>query len=452
MAASRSSPSPDPAQALPAAVAAALAAAGLAPGARIRLALSGGVDSVALLHLLHRFAPRFDFQLSARHVHHGLSPQADRWLAFCADQCAALGVPFEGWRVTVDRDDPQGLEAAARRVRLAALEGPGADWLALGHHLDDQAETLLFRLIRGTGLRGAGGMRQLERPLTGLPRLRPLLQVRRGAIEAWARGAGLAWVEDESNADTRFARNHLRHQVLPLLEGERPGAGMALARAAGHFQEASDLLDELAALDGAGCGGEFWGRGVFLALSPARQANLVRWRMRALGGATPESARLAEALRQVREVAGGVGLHLPLGELALCLFRETVWLEPVEAGAPAPQPVAWPLAGAVVLPWGRGRVVLEPAEGAGLSHAALGRAVCRLVSRWPGMGLRPHRNGPMRSFKNLCQEAGVPPWQRDILPVLAVGSEAVWVAGLGIAAGFACLPGDAGIVPRWERR
>lgn len=440
-------PGPDPLRA----VAACLGAAGLASRARIRLALSGGVDSMVLLHLLHRLAPSRDFVLSACHVHHGLSPHADHWLAFCGQQCALLGVPFHGVEVTVDPAHPQGLEAAARQVRLHALAGAGADWLVFGHHLDDQAETLLFRLMRGTGLRGAGAMRQVERPPGDLPRIRPLLKLRRGAIEAWAKAEGIAWVEDESNADTRFARNHLRHRVLPQLEAARPGATVALGRAAEHFQEASDLLDELAGLDAAQCGGESWDRACFMDLSPARQRNLLRWRLRGWGCATPEAGRLAETLRQLQTSAGGAGLRLSLGALALCLFRDQIWLEPWDSGVPVPLAVDFSVAGPQVLPWGRGRVVLTPAVGEGVSLAALQGGPCRLMTRWPGLSLRTRPEGPRRSFKKLCQEGGVPPWQRDILPVLAVGREVAWVAGLGVGAGFTCASGALGVMPCWEQ-
>jgi tRNA(Ile)-lysidine synthase len=445
MGASRSRPSPD--GNLPGQVAACLAAARVAPGQRLCVALSGGVDSVVLTCLLAELRKAFNFTLSACHVHHGLSPHADDWLAYCARLCARLEIPFEGHRVSVPGDSGSGLEAAARAERHAVLGAVPADWLVFAHHLDDQAETLLFRLARGTGLRGAGCMRAVDRTPTGRPCLRPLLTVRRAQIEAWARARGLEWVEDESNADLSFARNRLRHVVLPELGQVFAHAPAALARAAGHFQEASDLLDELAAIDAAACGVPM--RRVSLAALPvARASNLLRWLVRGLGFTSPPRVRLAEALRQLEAAAPNTALYLPLGGGAVCCaFRDRCWVEG-EDGA-AYLPVRWQ--GAQEHAWGRGVVRFRGTAGAGLDQARLGQALeVALVPRWPGLRMRQHAGGPHRSLKNLCQEAGIPPWMRARLPVLRVDGAAAWIGGIGLAAGFACAPTDAGLEPEWN--
>lgn len=449
MAVSGNRPSPEPPADLLAGVRAGLSAAGAGPGTRLCLALSGGVDSVVLLHLLARLQPELGLALSAAHVHHGLSPNADRWQAHCAAVCAHLGVPFAALPVAVARDHPQGLEAAARAARYAALDAQAADWLVLGHHQDDQAETLIFRLLRGTGLRGAGAMRAVERPSRGLPRLRPLLGVRRSAIEAWARDQGLDWVEDESNADLRYARNRLRREWLPAWETHFPGTVPALARAAGHFQEAGELLDELAAADDAQCGSGAWSMPAFASRSAARRRNLVRWAIRRAGGLPPETARLAEALRQIEAAGAAASLHLPLGGMALCAHRGRLWLE-AEADAP-PQAVAVSVGGEDgALPWGGGRVVWQAASGQGLALERLRQADCRLAPPWPGLRLRLAANRPSRSFKNLCQEAGLPAWWRARLPVLRVEGAAAWIGGIGTAAEFACAAGEQGVLLDWE--
>lgn len=425
--------------------------AGVGPGTRLVLGLSGGVDSLSLLHLLHRLCPALGFALSAIHVHHGLSPQADRWQALCEAHCARLGIPLLTERVAVARD-AHGLEAAARQVRYAVLEAQPADWLVLGHHLDDQAETLVFRLLRGTGLRGAGAMRGVERPAQGLPRLRPLLGTRRREIEAWARHQGWAWVEDESNADTAYSRNYLRHDVFPDWEARFPGAAAALARAAGHFQEASDLLDELAAQDAAACGGLSWRLAEFLALSEPRQRNLLRWAVRGRGGLAPETSRLAEAIRQLGQGGATAALRLPLGVWALGAYRGRVWLEPADWGGRAVAEIRldWAAVPGQTLPWGSGQVVFSPAQGQGLDWARLAGSPVVLTGPWPGLRLRLGPGRPTRSFKNLCQEAGLPSWWRDHLPVLRVGEAAAWIGGLGVAAEFACGAEAMGLVPNWS--
>ncbi|WP_332672883.1 tRNA lysidine(34) synthetase TilS [Aromatoleum sp.] len=428
------------------AVAHVLQTAGVAPRQTLCVAFSGGVDSTVLLHLLAGLRGRFGFELAAAHVHHGLSTNADAWLACCARQCAALGVPFHPFHVAVPRDHPAGLEAAARELRHAALSRVACEWLVFGHHLDDQAETMLFRLLRGTGLRGAGAMRAIDGGTPGW--LRPLLGVRRSDIVRFAQAALLDWVEDESNADPGFARNFLRHRVLPLAAEAFPGAVPALARAADHFREAGELLDDLAALDAAACGEDSLVRERVLDLPDARLRNLLRYRIRSMGYDAPPRARLVEAVRQLRD-AGERPLFLPLGALNCCAYRGEVWLEAGFDGGAA-EPVAW--RGERSLSWGSGEVRFEPAIGAGIGRAALEAREAVLMPRWPGLTLREAVERPRRTFKNLCQEAGIPAWLRPRLPVLRVGGEAAWIAEIGVAAEFRCAPGEEGVLPAWRRR
>ncbi|AYH45255.1 tRNA lysidine(34) synthetase TilS [Azoarcus sp. DN11] len=420
-----------------------LAAARVAPGQAVCVALSGGVDSTVLLHILAGLRASGGYSLAAAHVHHGLSRNADAWLEACRASCDALGVTFHAFRERVDRDDPAGIEAAARAVRHAALARVPCDWLAFGHHQDDQAETLMFRLLRGAGVRGAAAMAAVEPG-----RLRPLLGVRRADIVTYARVRGLAWVEDESNADLRYARNLLRHRVMPLLAEHFPGAVPALARASGQFREAEGLLEDLAGIDERACGGKRLDRAALLRLSDERVRNLLRWQLRALGLQAPARTRLVEVVRQLREIVEDAH-RLPLGAAACCVYRGSVWLE-AESGGPEPSPVAW--RGERELSWGAGKVVFADAVGAGLSRAALERAREVVLSpRWSGLALREGEGRPRRSFKNLCQEAGIPAWLRERLPVLRVDGEAAWIGEIGVAAEFRCAPGEPGLVPVWER-
>ncbi|MBS0543602.1 MAG: tRNA lysidine(34) synthetase TilS [Proteobacteria bacterium] len=446
MAASRSTPPEvtDP-------VAGALAQAGVARGSRVCCCLSGGVDSVVLLHRLCELRHGLGFALSAAHVHHGLSANADHWLAFCGDVCARLEVPFIAFRVDVRRDDPHGTEAAAREARHAALKTVDCDWLVFGHHQDDQAETLLFRLFRGAGVRGAAAMAAVEPPTAGRAgRLRPLLGVRRAQIEAWARAHALAWVEDESNADRRFARNDIRHRIVPAIEQAFPGAVPALARAADHFNEAAGLLDQLARQDEAACGGAMLDRDAVLRLDDARIANLLRWQIRRLGVTAPARARLAEALRQLREVETQRPLRLSLGVLVCCVYRGKLWLERAE---PAATPARQPWRGEPRLPWADGVVEFVAVVGSGLSRATLERAMrVHVAPRVAGLHLRLAADRPRRSLRKLCQDAGIPAWLRDRLPVLEVDGVPAWVGGIGVEVDFACRPGEPGIEPEWRAR
>jgi len=272
-------------------------AARLAPTEHLCVGLSGGCDSVVLLHLLSCLG--LDERLSAIHVNHGLSPNADAWAAFCAECCGRLEIPLEIVRVAVDARSGLGLEAAARAARYAAFADCAADCLALAHHRGDQAETLLFNLLRGAGVAGAAAMPP-ERQLRRQRLVRPLLSVSRADLEDYARQHGLHWIDDESNGDLSFSRNFLRHRVLPGLSERFPSAEHALAQAAAHFGEADELLAQLAAEDWLRCAdGEAASLRCLRRLSLVRLKNLLRYRLRALGWRVPAANRLDEFARQV---------------------------------------------------------------------------------------------------------------------------------------------------------
>lgn len=271
-------------------------AARLQPDERLWVGLSGGCDSVVLLHLLSRLGHG---KLSAIHVHHGLSPNADAWAAFCANYCERLGIPLTIRHVTVAAASGLGLEAAARAARYAAFAECAGDCLALAQHRGDQAETVLFNLLRGTGVTGAAGM-PVERRFGKLRLLRPLLDVSRTEIEGYASDHGLAWVEDESNADTALTRNFLRHDTLVAISQRFPAAEASLAQAASHFSEAAGLLDELAVQDWQLAGdGDSASMRALRQLSLPRLKNLLRHRLRCLGWQVPVAARLEEFARQL---------------------------------------------------------------------------------------------------------------------------------------------------------
>lgn len=268
-------------------------------GQTLVVGLSGGVDSLVLLHSLQEAAAERRLTLACVHVHHALSPNADRWADHCQRVCAARGIPLNVERVSVERGSVDGLEAAARRARHAVFARTPGDWIVLGHHRDDQAETLLFNLLRGTGLRGASAMAYQNGRL-----LRPLLDVGRDAIERCARERGLQWVEDESNADTRFSRNHLRHEVLAGLADRFPGSVANLAAAARRFGEAQALLDDLAVLDLGTHESDFPLDVTLLKSLPEQRArNVLRYLLHRRRVGTPSEERLREILRQLIDAA-----------------------------------------------------------------------------------------------------------------------------------------------------
>lgn len=212
------------------------------------------------------------------------------------DYCAKLNIECTSIRVDVERNSKAGLEAAARQARYDAFDRIGADWFLLAHHQDDQAETMLFNLLRGTGLAGASAMHECNGRY-----LRPWLGISRSAIERYAVECGLAWCDDESNCDVRHSRNFLRQCITPLLESRYPAGLRNLSRAAGRFAEALELLDELARIDLDGQSQFPIEVARLAALSESRARNVFRHLLSQHGVQIPGEARLNEVLRQMLE-------------------------------------------------------------------------------------------------------------------------------------------------------
>jgi tRNA(Ile)-lysidine synthase len=418
------------------------------PRARIVLALSGGVDSVALLHALATLRETHPFELRALHVHHGLSPHADAWADFCARMCTPLAIPLQTLRVAVARDDAAGVEAAARRERLRIFAAVAADFLLTAHQQDDQAETLLLQLLRGAGPKGLAAMADVQRrPGWRAAQLRPLLGVPRAAILDYARERALSWVEDESNLDPRHRRNALRHDIMPRLAAHFPGSGATLARAAALQAEAAGLLDELARLDAeAAIAGERLDCGALARLPPPRARNLLRYFIERAGHPLPPARVLNEALRQLLDARHDARVCVNLQGAALWRFRGGAFVVPPAPAADAP--VRWRGEATLPVPGSGVSVCLEAAAGTGLRRAALEAAVIVLGVRRGGERLRLHPGGPHRSLKNLLQERGVPPWRRDRMPLMWCDGKLAWAAGIGCDADLAAAPGEPGLLPR----
>ncbi|WP_454255880.1 tRNA lysidine(34) synthetase TilS [Pseudomonas sp. Marseille-Q8238] len=392
-----------------------------------RVALSGGLDSTVLLHLLAGLASRYSLPpLSAIHVHHGLQAVADDWPMHCQRLCAQLGVPLHVEYVQVDAG--ASLERAAREARYAALQRnlQAGDVVLTGQHRDDQAETMLFRLIRGAGVRGLAAM-SAHRPLGQGILLRPLLGVSRRELESYARDHGVCWVEDPSNNDTRLSRNYLRHEVLPALVRQWPQASANFARSAEHLREAQGLLDELAQADlcTAAVALPPFGLGIpslllepLRSLSPARQRNALRYWLAPLTR-LPDSDHWAgwESLRDAAAdrapVWGLVDGELHRTGERLC-WLSGAWLRPV-----VQPPVADLALGVNLLP-DNGQLTLDgnpPSASLHIRYRQGGE-----VMEIPGRG---HRD-----LKRLLNERAIPGFMRGRLPLLFADGRLLAVAGL----------------------
>lgn len=268
------------------------------PTGPFAVALSGGADSTALLQIC---AARWPGRVSAAHVHHGLQAAAEGFEQACRRQCDALGLPLRVAHVDARPNAGESPEAVARQVRYRALadlaRGLGVADVLLGQHADDQLETVLLALSRGAGIPGLAAMpARFERE--GIAFHRPWLSVSRVEIEDWLRTRGLAWVEDPSNADTRFTRNRIRHELVPVLLQAFPGLRTSVARSAAHAAQAQRLLDERAEEDLRRVGDPPRVSDLH-ALSRDRQANLLRHWLRRRAGTTASAAQLDELMDQV---------------------------------------------------------------------------------------------------------------------------------------------------------
>ena len=413
-------------------------------GDRLVAGLSGGVDSMVLVDVLRSLRGRIGFTLAAVHVNHQLNPAAGRWASFCRAWCKQHGVPLKVIKVKVAPG--ASIENAARIARYTALVSVPADFIVLAHNLDDQAETLLLQLLRGAGVKGVSAMPVL-RIEDQSSILRPLMEISRHEIEAHARARQLAWVEDDSNANIEFDRNFMRHRVLPVVAERFAAYRQTLLRASRNFAEAALLLDELAKADT-----EFTPLGLSIAairrLSVPRAKNVVRHYLATSGVAMPNATRLTECVRQLQEAHTGRNA-IDLGEHELRFYAGELRVVR-KASSPARSFArAWDGGSRLSLPELGGTLVMTRRRGAGISLEKFSAAAVSVRVRQGGERLRIHERRPRRSLKNLLQEAGVPPWLRERLPLVFCGELLVYVPGIGIDVGFRAREEEKGVEPEW---
>ena len=452
----------------------------LYPGRPLRLAaaVSGGADSMALLLLLRALQPEFGYTLSACHVNHGLRGKAaDRDEAFVRDACKALGVPLRVFHAAelageVGAPPPHAGEDWARRLRYACfarLRGEGIDAVATAHTANDQAETLLLRLARGTGLHGAAGIR----PRRGCY-LRPLLCLTRADTEAVCQAAGQPWVTDETNDTDAYARNRLRRAALPALESTNTAAAENLARfcekaaqADAYFAGKAEQLLADARLSAAQA-----------AIQNPQNSVATAWRLEPLAAADApilEAAlhRLTAPVRDPEEkyiqllaglVRRGSGAVQLTDAVRFCAAEGVLWQE-TRAAAPAPGDWDAEAAAAFAAALQAGKTAqMRLSGGKTLTARVLpadfeekiqvvhkkdlkNRAdYARITTLYAGLALRTRQPGDVyrpagravhNRLRKWMNEMGIPARQRDTLPLLAAGSEVLWVLGGGFAEGLA---------------
>jgi tRNA(Ile)-lysidine synthase len=413
--------------------------------ARFVIAFSGGLDSSVLaqsLAELKKHDQRFkNVPVVAIHIDHGLQRDSPDWSEQCASMAAELNFEYRSLCVNVQLESGKGPEASARDARYSALHAElrDDDWLLSAHHREDQAETLLLNLIRGTGPAGVAGIGDVRRFGPGWL-VRPMLNVDRSDILQYATDIGLTWVEDPSNKDRRFDRNFLRHEILPRLKSRWPDIAARLQRSAGHAGEASQLLVDLAEIDlvtlGA-CSARLPVDGL-LQLSAARQRNVIRYALRDLGLSTPTAMQLERIRKEVvparidaQPLVSWRGASVRRYQNGLYLLPEKLAdaIETVQVSGNECQ-----------LGDGLGVLKFEPCAGPGLSEALL-KAGVTIRPRVGGEEIKLQGQSHTSKLKKLLQETRVVPWMRDRLPLIYSGDRLLAVGDLWLAADATAEPG-----------
>jgi tRNA(Ile)-lysidine synthase len=438
----------------------------LPAGASVCVAFSGGLDSTVLLHSFARLARGpAGYRVRAVHVDHGIHSDSALWSKHCEREARALQIEWDSVRVEVTRIDELGLEAAAREARydaLAKVLRPG-EYLLTGQHADDQLETVLLALLRGSGVLGLSAMRRCE-PFACGTLFRPLLDFTRAELEQWARAEGLHWLTDPSNADHALDRNFIRHRVVPTLRERWPAVARTTLRSTAHLQEAWRMLEQLAATDAkTALSEDCLDVDRLAALDSERRRNLLRYWIRRRGAQAPSTRKLAAIEHDVLAASPDRVPCIEWDGWTIRRHRGWLYCEPQLPPLAVEQDLEWPIAAPLVLPAGLGRLRIEPAPAGRLS---LGRLPPRLAVRFRAGGevFRPAGHAFRHKLKKLLQASAVLPWWRERLPLVyasertgepaggQVGDRLVAVGDLWVAEDFAARDGEPAASIVWEER
>lgn len=428
----------------------------------IAIAYSGGLDSAVLLSLAADFCREKSIPIFAFHVHHGLSPHADEWLRHCLSVCEKIGVRFASAKVYVDLNSRDGIEATARTERYRALGGLctqfDAPLILTAHHQDDQAETLLLQLLRGSGVSGLSGMDlfNVAPALLASKELliaRPLLGISKDTLLDFASVKAIAYVEDESNFDCRYARNALRQQVMPVLSKISQGYTTRLARSARHVQTAGRLLTELAQIDMTTC---LLDDALHIekmrALSVDRVENLLRYWFSTLGVRMPSTARLSEMRHQLFEARHDARVTIYHDSLGVHRYKNKIYASSVplcDGEIIAPKEFVWNGEASIYFSDFSGTMHFETAV-YGVEQSWLMQQKLTLKARAGGERIKLAANRPTRDIKSHFQTLKIPFWQRQRLPFLYVNAKLLHAASVGTHAEF-CQNNGIGLINfRWQ--
>jgi len=411
------------------------------------VALSGGVDSVVLLHLLHQLQKKHRFTLEASHVHHGLSQHADQWVEFCEALCRKWSIALEVHHIQLPKKKSLGIEGEARRLRYEKLLQAKTDLVVLAHHEDDQAETFLLQLIRGAGVKGLSSMAYFDedRHLW-----RPLLNTSRMDIESYAKQHKLKWVEDESNQNTAFDRNFIRSKVLPILQNRFSHIIKVISRSASHLAEAQHLLDDLAKMDLKSHlkSNQYKYKlqvKTLMKLSPSRAKNVLRYWLELNDQMMPTKDLLDELLRQILTAKKDATIKIHLSKVCeIRRYQDAIFIVPKNQHNQKNYEMIWAGESEMILPNGQ-KLTFKKVKGRGINLKFLNEQTLKIRNRQGGEFFKPDAKRPTKKIKQLLQESDLPPWERENLPLIFVGDELAFVPNFGIDMKFQTKPKEVGL-------
>jgi len=414
----------------------------------VTIGLSGGVDSMVLLNVLYQLKTKLNLKLSAIHVHHGLSKNADNWGQVCFDECKKLDVDFSQKKINIDNSEGIGIEASARKARYQILHQLSNEFLVTAHHQNDQAETLMLQLLRGSGLKGLASMPSYdeERHLW-----RPFLKLSRDVIEEYAKNNNIRFIEDESNKNIEFDRNFLRLEIFPKLIKRFPQTIKSLGRSADLVAEGLNLNKAIAKEDAKNYFSEDFiklNTKIFSTLPRDRVVNLIRWWLDKNQQKMPSQKIMDQIYTQIISAKKDAQINIHISsEMSVRAYKNFLWLVKIKKEKNS-YDLIWKGEDIFELP-GSGKLLFKPCLGKGISLEKVGSSILRIQNRKGGERFKPKRNQPTRTLKYLLQEMNMPPWEREFLPIIYSEDMLVAVPNYGVHHEFVTDKDKMGLIIEW---
>ena len=414
----------------------------------INIALSGGCDSMVLLHALNELRDELNFTIKVIHIHHDLSPNSDKWQSFCMSECEKVKATFSTKKINIQPEKHLGVEGAARKLRYKALDELREGMLATAHHQNDQAETLFLQLIRGSGLKGLASMPHYDERRDIW---RPLLNVNRKTIVEYAKLNHILFVDDESNLDTRFNRNFLRQEIFPLLSKRFPHLIKTLTRSVEHIAEGLNLTETIAKEDAKSFFSDNLSRLSLMMIKELpkdRVINLIRWWFNKNNILMPSKKTIDSLYEQILKIKKDNSLLIKISEkMNVRAFQDELWL--VKSGPFLESyEIIWRGEDKVLLP-DQSQLIFRSVKGAGFSLEKLGVTALRIQNRIGGERFKPSLNQPSRTLKYLLQKSKIPPWQREKIPLIFSEDTLVAVPNFGVHHEFVADKDKIGLTIEW---